>query len=119
MGTASQYCLRWNNHQTNLLSSFDSLLRQEAFTDVTLACEDGVTLNAHRLVLAACSSYFSNLFSSTSPIQHPIVVLKDVRASEMKALLHYMYRGEVNVEQSQLKELLKVAEGLRVKGLVE
>ncbi|RXG60831.1 Protein tramtrack, beta isoform [Armadillidium vulgare] len=119
MGTSSQFCLRWNNHQTNLLRAFDDLLRQESFTDVTLACEDGVTLKAHRLVLAACSAYFSSLFSSTSPSQHPIVILKDVHSIEMRALLQYMYRGEVNVEQNHLKELLRVAEGLRVKGLVE
>lgn len=117
MGSSSEFCLRWNNHQANLLNAFEALLGQEAFTDVTLACEEGITLHAHRLVLAACSSYFASLFSSTSPSQHPIVVLKDVYASEMRALLHYMYRGVVNVEHDRLTKLLTVAECLQVKGL--
>ena len=34
-----QYCLRWNNHQHNLLSVFEDLLHNEAFVDVTLACD--------------------------------------------------------------------------------
>lgn len=119
MGTTSQYCLRWNNHRNNLLAAFDQLLHVEAFTDVTLACEDGVTLHAHRLVLAACSSYFHALFVNAHGSNHPIVVLKDVRASEMRALLEYMYRGEVNIEHDALQGLLRVAESLKVKGLVE
>ena len=116
--TTQQYCLRWNNHRTNLLAVFDELLRNEAFTDVTLACEGGTSVKCHKMVLAACSSYFQSLFTEL-PCRHPVVVLKDVKYSEMKAILEYMYRGEVNVAQDQLAALLKVAEALKVKGLVE
>ena len=116
--TTQQYCLRWNNHRSNLLAVFDELLRNEAFTDVTLACEGGSSVKCHKMVLAACSSYFQSLFTEL-PCQHPVVVLKDVKYSEMKAILEYMYRGEVNVAQDQLAALLKVAEALKVKGLVE
>ncbi|RZF39312.1 hypothetical protein LSTR_LSTR007712 [Laodelphax striatellus] len=104
-GSSQQYCLRWNNHRSNLLTVFDQLLQNEAFTDVTLTCEGGTSVKCHKMVLAACS--------------HPVVVLKDVRYSEMKAILEYMYRGEVNVAQDQLGALLKVAEALKIKGLVE
>lgn len=97
---------------------FDELLRNEAFTDVTLACEGGTSVKCHKMVLAACSSYFQSLFTEL-PCRHPVVVLKDVKYSEMKAILEYMYRGEVNVAQDQLAALLKVAEALKVKGLVE
>lgn len=118
MGSASQqYCLRWNNHRTNLLTVFDQLLQNEAFTDVTLAC-DGATIKCHKMVLAACSTYFQTLFLEIS-CSHPVVILKDIRYTDMKAILEYMYRGEVNVAQDQLASLLKVAEALKVKGLVE
>ncbi|KAL1110219.1 hypothetical protein AAG570_008296 [Ranatra chinensis] len=118
MSTPQQYCLRWNNHRSNLLTVFDQLLQNEAFTDVTLACEGGTSVKCHKMVLAACSSYFQCLFTEL-PCQHPVVVLKDVGYGEMKAILEYMYRGEVNVAQDQLAALLKVAEALKVKGLVE
>lgn len=117
-GAAQQYCLRWNNHRSNLLTVFDELLQNEAFTDVTLACDGGTSVKCHKMVLAACSSYFQTLFTEL-PCRHPVVVLKDVKYSEIKAILEYMYRGEVNVAQDQLAALLKVAEALKVKGLVE
>lgn len=110
------FCLRWNNHRSNLLTVFDELLQNEAFTDVTLACDGGST-KCHKMVLAACSSYFQELFTDLPyPCTHPVVVLKDVKYSEIKAILEYMYRGEVNVAQDQLAALLKVAEQLKVKG---
>ena len=52
-----QYCLRWNNHQSNFVSVFEQLLQSEQFVDVTIAVE-GRTLKAHKMVLSACSPYF-------------------------------------------------------------
>lgn len=52
-----QFCLRWNNHQPNFISVFSSLLNSESLVDVTLAAE-GRHLQAHKVVLSACSSYF-------------------------------------------------------------
>lgn len=46
--TSQRFCLRWNNHQSNLLSVFDQLLHAETFTDVTLAI-DGQYLKAHKV----------------------------------------------------------------------
>nr|XP_036675647.1 protein tramtrack, alpha isoform isoform X1 [Drosophila suzukii]XP_036675648.1 protein tramtrack, alpha isoform isoform X1 [Drosophila suzukii]XP_036675649.1 protein tramtrack, alpha isoform isoform X1 [Drosophila suzukii] len=118
MKMASQrFCLRWNNHQSNLLSVFDQLLHAETFTDVTLAV-DGQYLKAHKMVLSACSPYFNALFVN-HPEKHPIVILKDVPYSDMKSLLDFMYRGEVSVDQERLTAFLRVAESLRIKGLTE
>ncbi|XP_046969294.1 protein tramtrack, alpha isoform-like isoform X3 [Vanessa cardui] len=112
-----RFCLRWNNHQTNMLSVFDQLLHAETFTDVTLAVE-GQLLKAHKMVLSACSPYFQALFVNHQE-KHPIVILKDVPYSDMKSLLDFMYRGEVSVDQERLTAFLKVAESLRIKGLTE
>lgn len=97
-GAAStQYCLKWNNHRSNLLTVFDQLLKNEAFTDVILACEGGASMKCHKMVLAACSSYFQLLFTQLPYKlceQHTVVVLKDITYIEMKALLEYMYKGK-------------------------
>ncbi|XP_017786472.1 PREDICTED: protein tramtrack, beta isoform-like isoform X2 [Nicrophorus vespilloides] len=115
--SCQRFCLRWNNHQSNLLSVFDQLLHDESFVDVTLAVE-GQLLKAHKMVLSACSPYFQALFVN-HPDKHPIVILKDVPYSDMRCLLDFMYRGEVSVDQDRLTAFLRVAESLRIKGLTE
>lgn len=112
-----QFCLRWNNHQPNFISVFSSLLNSESLVDVTLAAE-GRHLQAHKVVLSACSSYFQSLFM-VNPCQHPIVILKDVKFMDLKIMVDFMYYGEVNVSQEQLPHILKTAEMLKIKGLAE
>ncbi|XP_071522808.1 uncharacterized protein [Panulirus ornatus] len=113
----SEYCLRWNNHQPNLVTVFSELLTSEALVDVTLAT-DGHYIHAHKLVLSACSIYFKDLFGA-NPCKHPIVILKDIRIDDLKTVIDFIYRGEVNVSQDRLQDVLKTAESLRIKGLAE
>ncbi|XP_060534686.1 protein bric-a-brac 1-like isoform X2 [Cylas formicarius] len=116
-GSPQQFCLRWNNYQTNLTNVFDQLLQSESFVDVTLAC-DGHSVKAHKMVLSACSPYFQSLFFE-NPCQHPIVIMRDIKWPELKAAVEFMYKGEINVSQEQIGPLLKVAESLKIRGLAD
>ena len=53
-----RYELRWRHHQSTVVAEVGSLYRDAALVDVTLACEDQRTYQAHKLVLSACSQYF-------------------------------------------------------------
>ncbi|XP_018792613.1 PREDICTED: longitudinals lacking protein, isoforms J/P/Q/S/Z-like isoform X2 [Bactrocera latifrons] len=110
-----QFCLRWNNHQSTLISVFDTLLENQTLVDCTLAAE-GKFLKAHKVVLSACSPFFATLLQQQYD-KHPIFILKDVKYQELRAMMDYMYRGEVNISQDQLAALLKAAESLQIKGL--
>ncbi|XP_050663531.1 protein bric-a-brac 2-like isoform X3 [Leptidea sinapis] len=110
-----QFCVRWNSYHTNLQSVFPRLLLTEQFADVTLACESR-QLRCHKLVLSACSAYLEKLLLQ-NPCKHPIVLMRDMRFSEMQALVDFMYKGEVNVTQEELPSLLKSAEALQIRGL--
>ncbi|KPJ10270.1 Protein bric-a-brac 2 [Papilio machaon] len=116
-GSPQQFCLRWNNYQSNLANCFDQLLQTESFVDVTLACE-GRSLKAHKVVLSACSPYFQTLFMD-NPCRHPIIIMRDIKYCDLKAVVDFMYRGEINVSQDQISALLKVAETLKVRGLTD
>uniref|UniRef100_A0A4Y0BLY1 BTB domain-containing protein n=1 Tax=Anopheles funestus TaxID=62324 RepID=A0A4Y0BLY1_ANOFN len=115
MDDDQQFCLRWNNHQSTLISVIDTLLENGTLVDCTLAAE-GKFLKAHKVVLSACSPYFATLLSQQYD-KHPIFILKDVKFQELRAMMDYMYRGEVNISQDQLAALLKAAESLQIKGL--
>ncbi|PNF24894.1 Longitudinals lacking protein-like [Cryptotermes secundus] len=117
MNEEQQFCLRWNNFQANITSQFEALRDEEDFVDVTLAC-DGQRLKAHKVVLSACSPYFKELFKS-NPCKHPILFLRDVAFHHLRALVEFMYAGEVNVAQAQLTAFLRTAESLQIRGLTE
>lgn len=48
-------------------------------------------------MLSACSTYFDSIFSKHEE-KDPIVILKDVKFDDIKALVEFMYKGEINVE---------------------
>ncbi|XP_028981984.1 broad-complex core protein isoforms 1/2/3/4/5-like [Diachasma alloeum] len=117
-----QFCLRWNNHRTNLLTAFTELFHNGAFTDVELLVEGESSLvpfKCHKMVLAACSNYFQEIFSYTPTEHYPIIVLTNVREAEMKAILEFMYQGEISVSQEEMTDIFKVARMLKIKGLAE
>jgi len=118
--------LKWNDHHSIFFSTAEQLCEGDHLTDVTLSCGSR-EFSAHKLVLSICSTYFSQLFAArpeNSKRRRPadsaaIVYLKDVDPKHMELLLNYMYRGEINVEESELMGLLATARGLQVKGLTE
>ncbi|XP_048484140.1 protein abrupt isoform X4 [Plutella xylostella] len=116
-GGEQQYSLRWNDFHSAMVSSFRRLRDEEDFVDVTLACA-GATFSAHKVVLSACSPYFRRLLKA-NPCQHPIVILRDVHDKDMESLLRFMYQGEVHIGQEQLKEFLRAAQLLQVRGLTD
>jgi len=116
--------LKWNDHHSVFFSTAESLCHGDHLTDVTLSCGSR-EFSAHKLVLSICSSYFSQLFAPKPGAKKrpadsaAIVYLKDVDGRHMELLLNYMYRGEINVEESELMGLLATAKGLQIKGLTE
>ncbi|XP_076618676.1 uncharacterized protein LOC143340507 [Colletes latitarsis] len=114
-GDRQQFCVSWNSHQSNMHSAFPKLLSSEQFVDVTLAC-DGGSIKCHKVVLSACSDYLERLLLEI-PCTHPIIFLRDMRMWELQALVEFMYRGEVYVEQQQLGKLMQAAEVLQIRGL--
>ncbi|KAK0174332.1 hypothetical protein PV327_010116 [Microctonus hyperodae] len=73
-----------------------------------------ITFKAHRLILAACSKHFQELFEGMPPSPAGLIVILDgTSAHNMTSLLEFMYRGEVHVSQESLSSFLKAAEYLQ------
>ncbi|XP_049291983.1 protein abrupt-like isoform X5 [Anopheles funestus] len=112
-----QFSLRWNNYTSYIAGAFDSLRYEEDFVDVTLCCE-GRKIRAHKILLSACSPYFKDVFKE-NPCQHPVIIFKNVRYTDLMSLVEFMYQGEVSVPQEQLPSFLHTAEILAIRGLTD
>ena len=51
-------CLKCNDFQENIATTFSYLREDTDFADVTLACDDGRQVEAHKIILAASSTFF-------------------------------------------------------------
>ena len=125
MGSSEEaFCLKWNDFQASISSSLGGLLHCRDLQDVTLQCGDQ-SLQCHRLVLAACSDWFRQIFSTLgasaqlAATRHPVIVVWDAAARDMALLLDFMYHGVVNVKQENLNTFLALAERLSVRGLTQ
>ncbi|XP_043212165.1 broad-complex core protein isoforms 1/2/3/4/5-like isoform X9 [Amphibalanus amphitrite] len=110
-----RFCLKWNDFRNSVTAVFEDLRQDEELVDITLCCE-GKKVKAHRMMLSACSPYFRELLKE-NPCQHPVFFLKDTTYVDLKAVVEFVYNGEVNVTQGQLSSFLKTAEMLQVRGL--
>ncbi|KAK7068202.1 hypothetical protein SK128_027233 [Halocaridina rubra] len=115
MGEQRRCWLRWHNYSDSVTSALEYLRYHEDFLDVTIAC-GGHTFRAHKLVLSACSSYFRKVLKD-HPCDHPIIILDDLQWQVIVSILHFMYCGEVIVEEELLPNLLSAADSLDVTGL--
>ena len=114
--SSDKFCLKWNNFESYVTSAVKDIREEQELFDVTIACEDE-QLQAHKLILCACSPFFKTVLFRNRH-EHPLLYLKGILVKEMEALLNFMYYGEVNVAQDDLNNFLKVAEDLKVKGIV-
>jgi hypothetical protein len=115
MGTES-FCLKWHDFETNISQGFRDIYNAKDFLDVSLVCEGSSLLQAHKVVLSACSSVFYEILQN-HPHQHPLLYMKGVRFSDLQSILTFMYNGEVSLPQDDLNSFLDVAEDLKIRGL--
>jgi len=118
MNVGEKFCLKWNKFQENVSHSFRELRDNNDFFDVTLACEDYQQIEAHKVILSACSPFFRNILKK-NPHSHPLLYMKGVKMSDLVSILDFIYHGETNVHQEDLEVFLATAKGMKLKGLTE
>ena len=89
------------------------MMTTEAYTDVTLICDDKKRIKAHRNILAACCPVFKTIFES-SEASHLVIFLKGIKHSEMASILHFIYLGETTFHQDRLNDLIIASRSLEI-----
>ena len=115
---SEKLCLQWTDFQTNVNLAFQSLRGGDDFNDVTLACEDGTQVEAHKFVLATSSPVLKNLLKRNKH-NHPLIYMRGMKSHDLLAMVDFIYCGEAKVFQENLDSFLAFAEELQLKGLME
>ena len=116
MPISEKFCVRWNDFQENVNTAFRDWRKDYDFTDVTLACEDGHQVEAHRIILSASSPFFQKLLKRNKHA-HPLIYMRGVTSENLIAIVDFLYYGEVGIFQENLDTFLSIAEELQLKGL--
>jgi len=111
-------CLKWNNFQENATSAFEAMRDDINFADVTLVCEDGRQIEAHKVILASTSPFFLNLLRMNLH-PHPLIYMRGLKSEVLMAILDFIYCGEANICQENLASFILVAEELKLKNLID
>ena len=117
MKMSEKLCLQWDDFGVNIRKSVESLRTTTDFVDVTLACEDGHQIEAHKIILAASSQFFQNILK-TNKHSHPLIFMRGVKSEELNAIIDYLYCGEASIKQEDLESFLEIAQELQLDGLV-
>ena len=95
---SEKLCFQWNDFKENVNSAFGRLRSDKEFTDVTLACEDGQQVEAHKVILAASSPFFEKILQKNKH-PHPLIYLRGFQSQDLLAILDFLYFGEANVSK--------------------
>ena len=99
--TDEKLCLKWNDFQDIVQTSFAELRGDTDFTDVTLACE-GRSIKAHKVILSASSPFFKRLLKTHTHPQ-PFIYMRGMSANDLTAMVDFIYLGEASVFKSSWK----------------
>ena len=111
-----KFCLKWDDFQKNIGSSFRELQLSNDFSDVTLVCEEGQQIEAHKIILSACSPFFKSVLCKNKHL-HPMIYMRGLKSKDLLAVVDFMYQGETNILQEDLDDFLALADELQLQGL--
>ena len=97
--------------------AFGNLRKDKDFSDVTLACEDGQQIEAHKMILSASSPFFQKLLRHGKH-PHPLIYMRGIKSDDLSAIVDFLYTGEANVYQEHLDSFLAISEELQLRGLM-
>ena len=116
MNISNKFCFKWDDFTENMLSTLKEEKTLLDFTDVTLVCEDGTQIEAHKLILARGSTLLRNILRLKNG-PSCIFYMRGIKGKQLEEVANFLYNGEVNIDEDDIDDFLQ-AEELQLKGLV-
>ncbi|KAK1170361.1 zinc finger and BTB domain-containing protein 24 [Acipenser oxyrinchus oxyrinchus] len=112
------FVLYSKEHKDTILNKFEEHRKKDFLCDITLIVED-VHFKAHKVLLAASSEYFSVMFASEGQVGQSFYMLEGMAAETFRAVLDFVYTGQVSVMQRTTEQILAMAQILKISDLVK
>uniref|UniRef100_A0A7N6FKN4 BTB domain-containing protein n=1 Tax=Anabas testudineus TaxID=64144 RepID=A0A7N6FKN4_ANATE len=100
---------------TLLQDGLKELLNENKLIDCILKVGDR-SIPCHRLIMAACSPYFRELYFSEDGIEVDIkeVVLENLDPNVMEVIVNYMYSAEIDINDNNVQDILAAANRFQI-----
>ncbi|XP_049315425.1 kelch-like protein 3 [Bactrocera dorsalis] len=98
-----------NRFMENLMTKIFNFYDEQTLIDVTFKVSNPTALvPAHRLILAAASPYFENLFNGNQGT-NPVIEINDIDSDIFERLITFCYTGQVLITVNNLAAMLNAA----------
>ena len=94
--------------QMEVIQKLYTFQTQGFICDVVMRVE-GVDFKAHKIVLAASSPYFSDLFRKINTVRTDRLILQGLKPQSVAAMLGYFYMAKLIIDVDDVEELLDAA----------
>ncbi|KAM7407475.1 hypothetical protein PAMA_003280 [Pampus argenteus] len=100
---------------TLLQDGLKELLNENKLIDCILKVGDK-SIPCHQLILAACSSYFRELyvFEDGKDVGKKDVVLENLDPNIMEAIVNYMYSAEIDINDNNVQDIMTAANRFQI-----
>lgn len=100
---------------TLLQDGLKELLNENKLIDCILKVGDR-SIPCHRLILAACSPYFRELYFSdeSKEVDNKEVTLENLDPNVMEVIVNYMYSAEIDINDNNVQDILAVANRFQI-----
>ena len=109
----------WQDFESSAPEIIRNLWKDDDFSDVTLASDDGKIFRAHRVILSSASSKLRNILLNHDKSENIFIYLPDINSRHLDHLLEFVYQGKCQVEQDLLEEFIICCKSLGFENLVE
>ena len=109
----------WQDFESSAPEIIRNLWKDDDFSDVTLASDDGKIFRAHRVILSSASSKLRNILLNHDKRENIFIYLPDINSRHLDHLLEFVYQGKCQVEQDLLEEFIICCKSLGFENLVE
>ena len=98
-------------------STIRKLFESDSFADVTIVCNDGDYIPAHKFILSSSSSVLHQMllgYANRYQPRNDFIYLPTVKKADLIPLLQFLYLGQAKIKQENVETFFRLADNENV-----